>query len=552
VTIKPLTNAAKPAFPILMKTISLALLVFFCACQSPAGPIKDGPSQSLAPARGFKVGVGTVDVTPDKGYPLAGFGGGERRACFPILFGAGIIGRHSLQVRQEMTDGSEDKSHYLTGALGSHDPLQARAMVILPEGQSPLVFCRLDLVIMSPTLQDRVLELTQDLQIRRHRLLLAANHTHSGVGAYHQEPFPKLIALDNYRPEIFEKLAQGCATAIRQAFASARPASLAVARAMDLPVDKGGLAKNRRARALESVDKDDKDPEILALVARGKRAKKGRPGPIIGVLLNYAIHPTILGMENLYFSADVAGGLEREVSKSLPGQPPVLFFNGAEGDIGPNTRGLSQRGGLMACKEIGQRCAKLIKPAILKSKGHDQIRMAFASAERDFGSPFVYLTPGSRETFFHAEQSDASWITFPLTIPFNLPFWALGAFEVRTVLTWNLRIGMKVRLDAYAPTTNFRMGVVRMILGDEEILFAQIPGEATHDLGLEIKESGRKRGAKTTFLIGLCNDAMSYIASREKYYLGNYEAMATLFGPETGPRLVEGLNHCMDKVYPTK
>lgn len=532
------------------ETVSALLLVFFCACQSPPGPIIKDLGQELTPSRTFKVGVGSVDVTPDKGYPLAGFGGGERRESFPILFGAGIIGRFSLEKRQEVTNGSDDKSHYLAGAKGSHDPLQARALVIHPDGQKPLVFCRLDLVIMNPALVDRVLEIVGDLHLTRDRLLLSATHTHSGVGAYHQDPFPRLIALDNYRPEIFEMLAQGCAKAIRQALANAEPASLAVARARDLPVDEGGLSKNRRARALETVDKDDKDTEILALVAKRSRATKThKAGSILGVLLNYAIHPTVLGMDNLHFSADVAGALEREVSRALPENPPVLFFNGAEGDIGPSYVGLKQRGGLAACKGIGERCAGLIGSAIVNAKGREQVQIATASAQREFGSPFVYLTPGSRKSFYESEKHPASWITFPLTIPLNLPFWALGVFEVRTALTWNLRFGVKVRLDAYAPNTRFRMGITRLKLGDEDLIFAQVPGEATHDLGLEIKALAKKHGAKTTFIMGLCNDAMSYIASEEKYYLGNYEAMATLFGPQTGPRVVETLDSCMDRVF---
>lgn len=532
------------------KTVSCLLFVFFCACQSSPGPIIKDLGQNLAPARSFKVGIGSADVTPGKHYPLAGFGGGERRESFPIMFGAGIIGRFSLEKRQEVTNGSDDKSHYLAGAKGSHDPLQARAFAILPKGQKPLVFCRLDLVIMNPALQDRVVELVRDLGLSRDRLLLSATHTHSGVGAYHKDPFPRLIALDNYRPEIFEMLAQGCATAIRRAFKSAEPATLAVAKAKDLPVEEGGLSRNRRARHLESVKKDDKDNEILALVAkRVKSSKAGLTGSLIGVLLNYAIHPTVLGMDNLYFSADVAGALEREVSAALPGSPPVLFFNGAEGDIGPSYEGLKQRGGLAACKGIGERCAKLVKDAIVQSQGHDQIQMATANAQREFGSPFVYLTPGSRKSFYEGEKHPASWLTFPLTIPLNLPFWALGVFEVRTALTWNLRFGVKVRLDAYAPNTRFRLGVTRLKLGEENLIFAQLPGEATHDLGLEIKALAKKHGAKTTFILGLCNDAMSYIASEEKYYLGSYEAMATLFGPQTGPRVVETLDSCMDRVF---
>lgn len=533
----------------------LALSLCALACRGPAlhcaaGPILISESQSLPAPAPFKVGVASAEFTPDKGYPLGGYGGGTRRESFPVMFGVGVFGRWSLQLSQHLMD-DEQHNHYLAESEGSHDPLRARAFVIVPKGDSPIVFCRMDLVIMTRALRDRVLELTKSLGVRAERLSLCANHTHSGVGAFSADLFPKLIAMDNYRPEIFEALAQSAARAIREALMSARPASLSVARAEDLKGPEA-VARNRRARKFDAIKREDKDPEILALVARlhSRRAKRSKQDrPVLGVLVNYSVHPTVLGPQNVYFSADLAGALEYELEKSLKAKlgraVPVLFFNGAQGDIGPGRTNLKHRGGLMAAHEIGQRFVKCCLPALLEDRSQSQLAMISAQSNPSFGSPIGIIAPGSRKDFFEGAQSPWSWLTMPLTLPINLPFVVLGAPEIRALLTWNMRFGVVANLDFYAETTRFPVGAWRLSLGAEDIMVLQIPGEATHDLGLELKAYARTLGVKRVFIMGLCNDAMSYITSEREYDRGGYEGGATLFGPQTGPHLLAVLKACM-------
>jgi len=521
----------------------MILAAALTGCRSPARAPRLTHSTPIAAQATLLAGVGVVDVTPDKGYPLAGFGGGARRQSFPLLFGVGLIGRLSLDLSQRWSDGYDDRSHYLSGAAGTSDPLYAKAIALIPKGEPPLVLCRLDLVIMTAALQDRVLELTKDLGLRRDRFFLCATHTHSGVGAFHKETLPKLIALDNYRPEIFEKLAQGAALAIRKAIRGAKPSSLAVAKAVD-PPGAESVARNRRARRVLTTKRNDKDDEILALVIRqGSR--------ITSVLVNYAVHPTVLGMDNAYWSGDVAAGIEGAVSDALPDRPPVLFFNGAEGDIAPVRGGLRHRGGIVACRLIGERLARYLTPAIRASKGAAKLAIGSVASERDFGTPHAIISPWP-EAFSATEKDPASLVSSILALPLNIPFWLLLAPEIRVVFTWNGRLGVIAVLSPYSNGDNrYRIGAVRLQVGSEELCFSSIPGEATHDLGLAIKLAAKSRGARHAFVFGLANGAMSYIASRKVYYEGSYEAMATLFGPETGPRLLESVEFCLDRLYPT-
>lgn len=539
------------------------LLLLLQGCHSPhlrrpAGPVEAGPGRSLCTAGPLRVGVGRRDITPPPGIPLAGYGGGGRRETFPVLFGAGVFGRLSLSARQSLADTFEQDSWYLRGAEGAHDAIEARAFAILPGDGPPLVFCRLDLVIMTAKLQDRVLELTRELGLGPDNLLLSATHTHSGPGAYHTEKFARLIAMDNFRPEVFEGLARGAADAIRDAITSAAPATLAPVRSVD-KLGREGVARNRRASYMDGVEPDDRDPEILALVARA-RTEADAPGPILGVLLNFAVHPTVLGMDNDYFSKDIVLGLEGALEDALPGRPPVVFVNGAEGDIGPNNENVEPRAGLLATRRLGERLAACIAPAIKASGGYRQGSLAGATAARDFGSPLVFFAAGDRRDYLEACSSPAGWWTFPLTLPVNLPLWILGVFDAGVQLGWNLQPGVTADLSAYGESFRFRLGAARLRLSDplsakpetprsRELLFVAVPGEATHDVGRDLKQRGASRGADTTFVLGLTNDALSYIASEREYYRGGYEAMATLFGPETAALMTEALESCFARVF---
>lgn len=64
-----------------------------------------------------------------------------------------------------------------------------------------------------------------------------------------------------------------------------------------------------------------------------------------------------------------------------------------------------------------------------------------------------------------------------------------------------------------------------------------VPGEASADLGLELKR--RFPGA---WVIGLANDHLGYFLSEAEYRRGGYERLMSFYGPQMGPWLVERLS----------
>jgi hypothetical protein len=92
----------------------------------------------------------------------------------------------------------------------------------------------------------------------------------------------------------------------------------------------------------------------------------------------------------------------------------------------------------------------------------------------------------------------------------------------------------------------FRFQAIRV----QNSVISSIPGEAIHQLGIDVKSEGAALGFDYTFVAGLANSHMSYITTEQEYDVGGYEAFGTLYGRDTGPRLVQHCAQMMRAVRP--
>jgi hypothetical protein len=510
----------------------LLLLPFLLSgCKSPE-PFQLGGVTTLEEQVPFRAGVGARVFTPGKGYPLGGYGGGARREEFPFWLGLGWPGRLALAAHQAWHEEGEGlEADMLTASKGTHDDVGAKALVFLPGEGPPLALVRIDAIGVTAEVHDRVLGLLEDLGYRDETLLISATHTHSGPAAFFHAPAACLIAMDNFRPEVEEQIVQACVDAVRDAHASARPATIGFARARDRNAEGAPVvAVNRRARRFRGeIPYGALDDEIGAMFLRERET--GEP---LALLVNYAVHPTVLGPENLYFSRDVSGGIEDALEARLG--VPALFVNGAEGDVGPQR--IQYAGGLARCRELGEAFADLLMPALEDVPAHERLSFTAAVGRKQMGPMHTQVALG-RGRFLDGDAGVAKWLTAPLTLPINLIFWSLGFTNVRVALTWNMALGVVLDLDGLAGRTETRVGAVRLRAGDEDVCLLSFPGEATHDLGLSARDVAARRGASRSFLFGLTDDHLGYIASRTEYRRGGYEAMSTLFGEHTASQIEE-------------
>jgi len=227
------------------------------------------------------------------------------------------------------------------GATGIHDPLYATVLVI-ESGENSLALVTCDLRSFVST---RVGEIAkQKYGIRN--TIISVSHTHSGPLTWE--------ARTPWYSEAEDKMVE----AIGKAKAAMFPASL------EMSTGHVYLGFNRRKvvdghatmwwRNAEKLPSHPLDPAVKVLLA------KDSDGKTRAVLVNFACHPSVLGPDNLQYSADYPGAMKRYVESQIPGAT-CLFVQGGAGDINPYRDKEPVAGqGFQAVDEMGQALGKSV------------------------------------------------------------------------------------------------------------------------------------------------------------------------------------------------
>ncbi len=387
----------------------------------------------LKAGTGFKVGAASRNVTPQPLLPVSG--------------GVGIPQKATVQKGE----------------------LSVRAL-IFENGQTRIALVSIDNLGWPAVLGDRVRALVND--IPPENILISATHTHSAPDAY---GFADESGQSGVDLEYLDFCVRQMAAAIQEAFGSRQAAKLKIA----VGEARGQIAFNYYAEHLY----DPRCGVIQALTNDGKT---------IATLVNYAVHPEVLGNEQGILSPDLCGPLYDRIEKKTGGL--AIFINGAQGGmVTADTR--DGKGGenntWEECIRIGELLAdealRIIEPA------------------ETLENPALYCL--SRR------------VEFPLESPL------LRAVLQNAVLQYPVRSNHTI-----AASVNL------LEIGPAQIL--TIPGEALPNIGYFLK---RKMNTKFPFLFGLTNDAFGYIlscidfASFKRY---NYISRTSL-GEMTGEIFIE-------------
>src|SRR5216684_8177875 len=233
----------------------------------------------IAAAAEYRAGVSRVDITPAAGHVMGGYS--ERKLP----------------------------------ATGTHDQLYATVLVI-ESGDNSFALVTCDLRSFVST---RVGELArQKFGIKN--TIISVSHTHSGPLTWE--------ARTPWYTEAEDKMVD----AIGKAKAAAFPASLSVLSGhIYLGFNRRKVVDGRASmwwRNAEKLPSHPLDPTVNVLLVRDADGKTR------AVLINYACHPSVLGPDNLEFSADYPGAMKRYVEANVPGAL-CLFVQGGAGDINP-------------------------------------------------------------------------------------------------------------------------------------------------------------------------------------------------------------------------
>ena len=394
-------------------------------------------------------GFSEAQLTTDGELPLAGYGSAARRTL--------------------LTQGYKYAT-WFKPSTGVHDPVRVKTMVLL-SGSKKLVFVSLDLAAVTAEMYQDLVRVLKALGYDRDAILIAATHTHSGPGTLSDRFLWEALAADRFQPGYYATVRERIALSVAEAEHAAQPAEL-----FTVSFSAQGMQRNRRHRDGWF------DPTANLLLARS------RSGAWLGALVNFAVHGTALNARNLELSADLPGAIERELQEQL--HAPVLFINGAEGDVSP------AEGGFHGIENLSRSFAQQAMQAIAKAKPVQPIWSARTSTV-ELGDPAVTIG-ACLSASWHRHIGD--WIVLGLgdSVPHKITISYLQLGDVR-MLAW--------------------------------------PGEPTTTLGFDLK-----RAAAGAWVLGLTNGYQGYFTSPGEFAEGRYEACSSLYGPQAGERVVKAFS----------
>ena len=420
------------------------------------------------------------------------------------------------------------------GARARHDPLFARAVYLERSGATEsgeLLLVELDLCLLAPAhaeaLRARIAERTG---VAEARVGIGCIHTHSGpeTGLF--------AALTGAGPPDDAPWLAAALRAAASARAGAEPARLGVGRA------EARIGRNRR------VAGGPLDPEVL--VVRVERADR-RP---LAVLYIHGCHPTVLGHDNLEYSADWPGAASRAIEAALPGVI-ALFALGAHADIDPRTRGLhdlavsgqSAGGSFASVEELGRELGTAVAAAA------DSIA---TRPDAPIATDTVWCRlpvhggadPRAREAALAPSRARAqAALGLGADVDPGVPEW-FGLIGERTAglapgeARPRIAAARAYLRDRTAP--RFAGGLAPAVsvqvarLGDAWLLC--LPLEATVDVGLDWK---RRLGGAPGAVVSIANGWLRYLPHPRNFAEPDaehaYEVLMSTFGPDAATHLLD-------------
>jgi hypothetical protein len=305
-------------------------------------------------------------------------------------------------------------------------------------------------------------------------ILISATHTHSAPDCY---GFPNGKGGTDCDLPYLDRLVKDAAATIREAVDKLQPAGVRVA---------ADEAKGKIAYNYYAPDLYDPRCSVIQCV--------GADGKAFATLVNYAVHPEVIGSSRGICSPDLVGPLYDRIAAQ--GGGTGIFVNSAQG--GMVTADNRREGGREAndwaeCQRIGNLL------------GDEALRIVAKAPVQADPALQVFARP----------------IAFPIESP-----------RLLAVLK-SSPLGLKTEADGRVSTT---LNVVN--LGKSQIV--SIPGEALPNIGYYLK---RKLRGKPNLLFGLTNDSFGYILTRVDF--GSFERYGYVSQVSLGERTGEIL---MDEV----
>ncbi|WP_372669411.1 hypothetical protein [Amycolatopsis kentuckyensis] len=413
-----------------------------------------------------------VRITPGPGHPLGGY-----------------LARHGV-------------------ATGTHDDLEASLIWLSTEDDPGVLWVALDALAvdagLTRTLADAV---AAAVGIDPARVLLCASHTHSGPEGWTGPLHPGLPGR-------------------RDAGLVGRMAETVTGAALRLRACRGRVRARWHAGSTEAVGSNRyrrDGPHDTSFGVLELRRDDGSPAAL---LFDYASHPTVLGPDNLTWSADWPGATRRELA-ALIGQPVSAFLQGAAGDASSRF--------------------------VRRGRDHDEVRTLGGHLATSIARTLAEASPGAEtgpvrltRSALHLPYRDVPSLEHSLELRESaerewqreLAHHGEDHPAVRIAQTRYEGCAMLAAMAATdRPTGCAEVPVSVVSLG--EIAWLHTPFELFASLGLRIRRGSPFRHTR---VIGYSDGYLGYLPDADGHRNGVYESYVTLFEPDAGDKLVE---HCV-------
>ncbi len=370
-------------------------------------------------------------------------------------------------------------------AVGVHDSVWAKALVLVT-GDKRFAVVTADVLAFPSQFKSAVMEGLAPQGWTAEQVMLLPSHTHTSLDmmALHPGNVFGNRKMGVFHKELFDRTAQLLTKVIMDA--AKKPLPVMVGSSTSTVPDRN---RNRRA-GLSTHDSD--------LTVTRIDLANGTP---LAVLVNWTAHPTFMDEQDMLFSGDWPGHLQRTVEALVGRGVTVMFYNGAEGDQSP------------------------VPPADCGSN--------WERAEH-YGREMGIIAWQAWQKVRPTETKQFAYHSETVLLPkrqWHPDFMKTGGAEYGLDSA-----GMQALVEKLVPaqttTASFRLGDL-VILG--------VPAELAAELGVDLKTQARKvPGATSVTVGGLANEWISYALPAREYTKGGYEASVSFYGETLGAKLVEG------------
>ena len=432
---------------------------------------------------------------------------GVARARIPAPVGIGTAGNSPF-------DGPSSNSPFAnlypaTTRLHGHPEIK---VVALSRGEGfEAIFVRVDSVGMFQQLRRAVVLELEDRLGRDvdDALIIGATHTHSGPGRVIDGGGIFDLIADSFFPQYYTRLVDTLADTVEAALDDLAPARVAHAMAAS---DDGH--DDRRCED-DTTDGGYQNPSLPVLAVE-------QDGELAALVMSYAIHGTVLGLDELTLSQDVSGAIESAIEDRFDEPVEALLFQSWGADMTPGSPDVAVTdiglpGGYARMEQVGSALA-------------DAVEVATADLSWDDA-------PDLR-THLHRHPIDRTWIGYDdETFPFEYgAVYCEGDSDCDPATDVEGLDQTCIPFNEEYPAPNQTEMTAGVIGGLHPVSFPGEPGTLLAEQVMD--EIAAAHGDVDLMFLGYTQDYLGYSILEDDWWQGGYEAAGALWGPKQGEYLV--------------